>query len=50
MLFRSVTEPSAKQALVSFPARVNEWNAAHGKAPAKAKVALNAADAKETAR
>ena len=49
-LMLDVTEPSAKEALVSFPARVNEWNAAHGKVAAKAKVATTATDAKEVAR
>ena len=44
-----VTEPSAREALVAYPQRVNEWNAAHGrKAPAK--VALEAGAAKEVAR
>ena len=36
-----VTEPSAANALVAFPEKVNAWNAAHGKT-APAKVALQA--------
>jgi NADH:ubiquinone oxidoreductase subunit 4 (subunit M) len=36
-----VTEPSAANALVAFPEKVNAWNAAHGK-PAPAKVAMQA--------
>ena len=36
-----VTEPSAREALVAYPKRVNEWNAAHGR-PTAAKVALDA--------
>jgi hypothetical protein len=50
-----VTEPSAREALVAYPQRVNEWNAAHGKVAGKAKVASSEAAvttgaAKEAAR
>ena len=47
-----VTEPSVREALISYPERVNQYNAEHGKVnpSAKAKVAAITTTSTEAAR